>query len=322
MKLSENTKGSLILLLASVIWGSAFVTQSVGMDHVGPYTFQALRTLIGGIVLIPTFLIADQIKKKQGTYKKMTAEEKKYLLRGGVLCGLALCLASNLQQLGIVGTTVGKAGFITALYIVIVPFFAFFLGKRIKAHNWVCVALSVVGLYLLCMSESLSLSLYDGYVLACALVFSVHILIIDRYAPKTDCIRMSCIQMFVSGGISLVLMLVFEEPRIGAVANAWFPILYTGAFSSGIAYTLQMVGQKKADPTIASLVMSLESVFSVLAGMLFLSQIPTLREGLGCVIMFAAIIMAQLLDEYPPAVLWGVVRNKITGKKSRKDAFR
>ena len=315
MKNPSRTRGNLILLLASFIWGSAFVAQSQGMDFVGPYTFQALRTLIGGIVLIPTFLIADRIKMKRGTYRKMTPSERKNLIIGGVLCGLALCLASNLQQLGIVGTTVGKAGFITALYIVIVPFFGIFLKKKIKAHNWVCVLLSVVGLYLLCMNESFTLSPYDGYVLACAFVFSVHILIIDHFAPKTDCIRMSCVQMFVSGAISFVLMLIFEDFNIQQVGRASFSILYAGVLSSGIAYTLQMVGQKNAEPTVASLLMSLESVFSVISGAVVLAQLPSLRESAGCIIMFISIIAAQVLDAYSIRELWTLTKEKLSKRR-------
>lgn len=302
-------------MFASLIWGSAFVAQSVGSNHVGPFTFQALRTLIGGIVLIPTFLIADRIRMKQGSYRPMTKKEKQSALIGGALCGVLLCVATNLQQMGIEGTTVGKAGFITALYIIIVPLLGFFFRKRIKPHLFFCVILALAGLYLLCINEGFTLSKYDALILACALVFSFHILAIDKYAPLTDCIRMSCVQMFVSGLISLVLMFIFEKPDLSQILDAWFPIFYTGAFSSGIAYTLQIVGQKNTSPTYASMIMSLESVFSLLTGMVVLTQIPTLREGAGCAVMFAAIIIAQLLDEYSPRQLWQMAKHKLTGRK-------
>lgn len=318
MKKSKQIKGNLILALTAIIWGSAFVAQSVGMDHIGPFTFQAVRTVIAGFVLIPVFLISDRIKMKQGTYMKMTKEERKALIIGGVLCGIALCAATNFQQVGMLGTSVGKAGFITALYIVIVPFLGIFIGKKIKLHNWFCVLLSVAGLYLLCMSESLSLSVSDLYILICAFIFSAHILIVDHFVQKVDPIRMSCIQMFVAGGISVILMFVFEEPKIAMITDAWVPVLYAGVLSSGVAYTLQIVGQKNTNPTVASMILSLESVFSVLSGALILSQIPTLREAAGCVLMFLAIILSQLLDEYSPKVLISGVIKKLKGKNKER----
>ncbi len=308
-------KGNLILTLAAIIWGCAFVAQSVGMDHMGPFTFQATRTIIAGFVLIPVFIISDRIKMKKGTYKKMSRDELKSLVVGGVLCGLALCAATNIQQFGIIGTSVGKAGFITALYIVIVPFLGVFMGKKIKAHNWSCVLFSVFGLYLLCINENLSFSIYDLYILICAFIFSIHIMIVDHFVKKADPVKMSCIQMFVSGGISAILMFIFEKPAVAPIIDAWIPVLYAGVLSSGVAYTLQIVGQKDTNPTVASMILSLEAVFSVLSGAIILSEIPTLREGIGCALMFIAIIASQLFDQYSPKDLILMISKKGRHKK-------
>lgn len=308
-------KGNLILTLAAIIWGCAFVAQSVGMDHMGPFTFQATRTIIAGFVLIPVFIISDRIKMKKGTYKKMSRDELKSLVVGGVLCGLALCAATNIQQFGIIGTSVGKAGFITALYIVIVPFLGVFMGKKIKAHNWICVLFSVFGLYLLCINENLSFSIYDLYILICAFIFSIHIMIVDHFVKKADPVKMSCIQMFVSGGISAILMFIFEKPAVAPIIDAWIPVLYAGVLSSGVAYTLQIVGQKDTNPTVASMILSLEAVFSVLSGAIILSEIPTLREGIGCALMFIAIIASQLFDQYSPKDLILMISKKGRHKK-------
>ena len=210
---------------------------------------------------------------------------------------MALCIASNLQQFGIKYTTVGKAGFITAMYIIIVPVIGIFLKKTTGLRIWISVLLAVGGLYLLCMTEGFSIAFGDLLVLLCAVMFSVHILIIDYFSPKVDGVRMSCIQFFVSGILSGVAMLIFEQPDLGAILQAWMPILYAGVMSCGVAYTLQIVGQKDMDPTIASLILSLESVVSVLAGWVILGQKLSSKELFGCVLMFAAIILAQLPDK-------------------------
>lgn len=292
-----NAKSPLLLFLAAVIWGVAFVAQSVGMEYVGPFTFNAVRSIIGGLVLIPCIFLLDRMKGEE-TKEVLNAEEKKKanktLLLGGFCCGLCLCVASNLQQIGISYTTVGKAGFITAMYIIIVPVLGIFMKKKIGVQIWISVVMGVIGLYLLCMTESFSLGKGDAYVLLCALVFSFHILTIDHFSPLVDGVKMSCIQFLVSGILSGIMMFLFEKPELSAILAAWMPILYAGVMSCGVAYTLQIVGQKDMDPTVASLILSLESVVSVLAGWVLLEQKLSSKELLGCVIMFAAIILAQL----------------------------
>ena len=290
-----------MLLLTAVIWGVAFVAQSVGMDYVGPFTFNFVRCMIGGVVLIPCIFLLDRLngkdRKKEQKNSRAQAAERKTLLTGGICCGVALCVASNLQQFGIKYTTVGKAGFITALYIVLVPLIGIFLKKTAGIRIWFSVLLAVGGLYLLCITEEFSIGTGDFLVLLCAFVFAVHILVIDYFSPKVDGVRMSCIQFFVCGILSGAAMLITEQPDLTAICQAWMPILYAGVMSCGVAYTLQIVGQKGMDPTVASLILSLESVVSVLAGWLLLGQKLSQRELFGCVLMFGAIILAQLPDK-------------------------
>ena len=290
-----QVRNSLLLLLAAVIWGVAFVAQSVGMEYVGPFTFNAVRSLIGGIVLIPCIFLLGKLNG-EGEVKLLPEDkkERKTLLTGGMLCGLFLCAASNMQQFGILYTTVGKAGFITACYIVLVPILGIFLGKKTGAGIWFSVILAVIGLYLLCMTDSLSFGKGDLFVLGCAVLFAGHILVIDHFTVLVDGVRMSCIQFLVSGLISAVLMFLFENPTMGAIWEAKLPILYAGIMSCGVAYTLQIVGQKDMNPTVASLILSLESCVSVLAGWMLLNQKLTLRELAGCAVMFGAILIAQM----------------------------
>lgn len=296
-------KQSLLLLLAATIWGIAFVAQSAGMEYVGPYTFNCIRSILGGLVLIPVILVMDRAKAREKGEAgnrpdhARKSRERKVLLTGGVCCGVALCLASNFQQLGIQYTTVGKAGFITACYIVIVPFLGLLFGKKVSAFVWGAVVLAVAGLYRLCMSggEGIGgINQGDLLVLVCAFLFSIHILVIDHFSPLTDGVKMSCIQFFVCGIICAVPALLFEHPTISALLAAWGPVLYAGVFSCGVGYTLQVVGQKDMNPTVASLILSLESCISVLAGWVLLGQKLSLRELAGCVLMFAAILLAQL----------------------------
>lgn len=289
-------RSSALLLLTACIWGVAFVAQSVGMEYVGPFTFNFVRSILGGLVLIPCIFFLKREKKAEA--EKVSEEEKKAqrktLLAGGICCGVALCLASNFQQIGIQYTTVGKAGFITACYIVIVPVIGLFMKKKCSPMIWLSVLLAVVGLYLLCINEQFSIGYGDILVFVCAILFSVHILIVDYFSPKVDGVKMSCIQFLVCGLLSGIAMLCAEQPQLSAVLLAWKPIAYAGIMSCGVGYTLQIVGQKGMDPTIASLILSLESCISVLAGWLLLGQTLSMREGLGCVVMFAAIILAQL----------------------------
>lgn len=287
-----SIKSMILLVLTALIWGMAFVAQSVGMNYIGPFTFNCIRSIMGGLVLIPCILFFD--KREKGEAKQEKKEDTKTLLIGGICCGLALCIASNLQQIGIKYTTVGKAGFITALYIVLVPIFGIFLRKKVSGRVWLSVAISVVGLYLLCITDEFRIGKGDFFVLLCALVFTIHILVIDYFSPKVDGIKLSCIQFLVAGILSGVPMLISEKPSISTILAAWAPLLYAGIMSCGVGYTLQIVAQKDADPTIASLILSLESVFSVLAGWLILGQTLAGKEIVGCVLMFAAIILAQL----------------------------
>ena len=293
-------KNSLLLLLTAFIWGVAFVAQSVGGEAVGCFTFNGVRSLIGALVLIPVIFLLDGQKKKELGEEKFLEQkgDKKTLVLGGICCGVMLCIASNFQQFGISFTTVGKAGFITAMYILIVPVLGLFMKKKVGGKVWLGVVLATIGLYMLCMtSESFSLSKGDFLVLICAVFFSLHILIIDYFSPKCDGVRLSCIQFFVCGTICMVMAFVFETPGLGAILGGWLPILYAGVMSCGVAYTLQIIGQKNMDPTVASLILSLESVFSVLAGWIILNQTLSIRELLGCVLMFLAIILAQLPEK-------------------------
>ena len=291
---SLHLKNSLMLLLAATIWGVAFVAQSIGMEYVGAFTFNSVRSLIGAAVLLPVIWLFNRNRSDS----VQTAEEKKasskILITGGICCGILLCLATNFQQFGIKYTTVGKAGFITACYIVIVPILGIFLKKKCSPFIWAAVLLALCGLYLRCIKDGFSIGKGDILVLICAFLFSLHILTIDYFSPKTDGVKLSCIQFLVSGILSGIPALILEDPSLSSILTAWLPILYAGALSSGVAYTLQIIGQKDMNPTVASLILSLESCISVLAGWLILGQKLSSRELFGCLIMFGAIILAQL----------------------------
>ena len=291
--MKQQIKSSLILLLTATIWGVAFVAQSVGMEYIGPFTFNAIRCVLGGLVLIPAILVLK--KKKETGAENQEKEDKKTLWAGGIACGVILCIASNLQQFGIMEASVGKSGFFTALYIVMIPVIGIFIGKRPGIKLWFCVALAVVGMYLLCMKDgSFTIERADIMLLLCALAFSFHILVVDYFSPKVDGVKMSCIQFFVCGVLSAVGMLFTETPDISNIQAAWLPLLYAGLLSCGVGYTLQIVGQKGINPVIASLIMSLESVISALAGWVILGQVLSLKEIIGCVLMFVAIIITQI----------------------------
>lgn len=283
----NQLRGSMLLLLTSMIWGAAFVAQSAGMDYIGPFTFNGLRMLMGAAVLLPFLL-----KRRTGT--PAAASERKTLLTGGILCGIALFIGSTLQQIGIVDTTAGKAGFITAMYVVLVPVMGVFVGHKQPWLVWLGVALSAVGMYFLCVHESLSLNQGDLMVLAGAVGFSFHILLIDRYSAHVDGVKLSCLQFFVAGVLGLVCMFLFETPQISQIFAAWLPLLYAGVFSCGVAYTLQILGQRDTDPTIASMILCLEAVFSVIFSWFLLGERLSAREIFGCVLIFAAILLAQL----------------------------
>ena len=276
-------KNTLMLFLTAFIWGTAFVAQSVGMDYIGPFTFTCVRSLIGGIFLIPCICFLDKWRAKNDGVERQKKADRKEEKKNVILCGI-----------GIQYTTVGKAGFITALYIVLVPIFGIFLKKKAGVRIWISVAISVAGLYLLCITDKLVLAKGDILVLLCAVVFTIHILVIDYFSPKADSVRIACTQFFITGVLSAIPMFLFETPRLSDIFAAAVPVLYAGVLSSGVAYTLQIVAQKDADPTVASLILSLESVFSVLGGWVILGQKLSIREIAGCILMFSAIILAQL----------------------------
>ena len=297
-----RSSGSILLALAAFIWGIAFVAQRKGGDIIGPFTFNGTRFLMGGIALLPVLNLA--LKEENRAYSKasMPKNDKHTLFTGGIVCGIALFAASNLQQVGItLGSPAGKAGFLTACYIILVPLAGLFIGKRVSLRVWLAVAITLAGLYLLCLSESLKISRPDLLILASALCFSIQILSIDHFVKAVNPIALSVIEFIVCGLLTMIPALIFEilpDPAGMAMAfsnkDAWIPLLYTGLLSTGVSYTLQIVGQKSVHPTIASLIMSLESVFAVLAGWAILGETLTLREGLGCVLIFAAIILAQI----------------------------
>ena len=299
----------MMLFTTALIWGTSFVAQKAGMDYIGPFTFNGLRSLLGSLVLIPVILIMDAQRKKNSTKGQiaessvtdtsdMTGIEKsgsrKTLLIGGLSCGLMLFIGSSLQQHSMLYTTVGKVGFITALYIVIVPILGLFIGRKVRPVLWFCVALATAGLYLLCIKEDFSIGKGDLLVIACAFGFALHILVIDHFSPKTDGIKLSCIQFFVCGVFSIPFMFLFETVDWSNILDCWLQISYVGVMSCGVAYTLQILGQKYTEPTIASLILSLESVFAVIFGILLLNEQVSGREIIGCIIMFSAFLLAQL----------------------------
>ena len=286
------------LLLTAFIWGVAFVAQSVGMEYIGPFTFNCVRSIIGGLVLIPLILILRKGKKNGGTVSADIAAQKRLYRQntvlGGICCGFFLAVASSFQQFGIMHTTVGKAGFITALYIVIVPVLGIFMKKKVAPIVWVSSAIAIIGFYMLSISGQVSINKGDILVLICAVLFSIHILVIDYFSPRGDSVAISCIQFFTSGTICGIGMFLFENPQISDILAAYVPILYAGVMSCGVAYTLQIVGQKNMDPTVASLILSLESVFSALAGWLLLGQSLSTKELIGCGLVFVAVLLAQM----------------------------
>ena len=283
--------GSLMLLLAAVIWGSAFVAQSMGMDHVQPFTFQAIRSLLGTLALLPVILVFDRVRKKRNPHT--ARQQMKPLLQGGLLCGAVLFVAINLQQFGLVDNTAGKAGFLTALYILIVPLYGLFLGHRPRAGLWVSVVVAAVGLYLLSVTEELTVSRGDILLILCAFAFALQIMLVDHFVARVSGMKLCAAQFLVCGLMSLVAMFLFEQPSLKGILGAAGPLLYAGVLSSGVAYTLQIIAQRTTAPAIASLLMSLEAVFAVITGILVLGEAPSLREIIGSLLMFAAILMAQ-----------------------------
>lgn len=298
--MSKKMQSNILLLLTAIIWGSAFVAQKSGMDYVEPFTFNGIRTFIGGLVLIPVIFFMEKKNPPEEISRKEKTKKNKELLIGGICCGLALFAASSLQQFGVSYTTAGKAGFITTLYVVFVPIISVLLRKKVRPIMWLCVAMGAVGLYLLCMTDaSFRLTFGDTLVLLCAVAFAVHILTVDHFSPKMDGIKLSCIQFLTVGIVSMVCMFIFEHPDIHAILDCAVPLLYAGVLSCGLGFTFQVVAQKHAEPTVASLLMSLESVFAVVFGALLLHETMSMRELSGCLIIFIAVIISQLPEKKP-----------------------
>ena len=299
MKVNQKLH-SFYLFLAACIWGMAFVAQSKGMEYMDPFTFNGVRCLIGATVLFLFILARNKV-----TGRSLRDLDWKVTGIGGLCCGLFLTLASMLQQYGIVYTTVGKAGFITTLYIIFVPIAGIFFRRKVSKVVWIAALMAAVGMYLLCMTESFSLSKGDTYVFLCALFFTGHIMVIDHFSPKTDGVVISCIQFAVSGILCTVAAFIWGEPAWGAITSGVSTLLYAGVMSCGVAYTLQIVGQRGVNPTVASLLMSLESVVATIAGVLafkigFLTSDQTMsaRQILGCAIVFAAVLLVQLPEKW------------------------
>lgn len=296
---NRQLRNSLLLTLTAAIWGVAFVAQSKGSAYMGAASFTGIRSLIAAAALIPFILLSDRRKPAQ-----IPASQPKGLWKAGIICGALLCLASLVQQQGIeLGTGAGKAGFITATYIVIVPILNLLIfHKRTGAALWLAVAIALAGLYLLCMDESFTIQRGDLFVLICAVAFSFQILAVDRFSPQFDALKLSAIQFLTCGVLASLLMVFRDIIPVGfatwsapfATWDAWIPLLYAAILSSAVGYTLQIVAQKDLNPTLASLLMSLESLFAVLAGWLILHQRLTPRELLGAALVFAAVLIAQL----------------------------
>lgn len=290
--MKSNPKYVFLLLVTAFIWGLAFVAQSVGMEHMQPFTFNAVRSIVGGFVLLPVVFIG---KRQRGTPTHApTQKEKNTLILGGICSGVVLAVAATAQQIGIQYAAVGKAGFLTTLYIIIVPLLGIFLKRMPPMQVWIAVVIALGGLYLLCWKGAEPLGRGDAFLLLCSVLFSLHILVIDHFSGCIDGVCMSCIQFFVAGFLCLIGAFVFEKPTFSAILAGWVPILYTGVLSSGVGFTFQIISQRHVAPTVASLLMSLESVFATLAAWILLHQALSTREIGGCLLMFTAIILAQL----------------------------
>lgn len=291
---NKSLRGSLLLLLGSMIWGAAFVAQRVGMDHVGPFTFNGIRMLLAWLVMIPVTALMEHKNKNTPGY---TAPDPKDQRLSGVICGALLFIASSLQQMGLVSTTAGKAGFITALYVVLVPVAAWFLFRKNPGKViWLGVLIAVGALWLLCMPADGGFVLQSGdlLVLGCAVCFTFQILCVDHYAARVSGVKLARDEFLVTGGLSMLIAVATEPISWEGVREALIPILYAGIMSGAVGYTLQVLGQRDTDPTVASLLMCMEAVFAVLTGVLLIGEKMTVRETVGCVLMFCAVILAQL----------------------------
>ena len=291
---NKSLRGSLLLLLGSMIWGAAFVAQRVGMDHVGPFTFNGIRMLLAWLVMIPVTALMEHKNKNTPGY---TAPDPKDQRLSGVICGALLFIATSLQQMGLVSTTAGKAGFITALYVVLVPVAAWFLFRKNPGKViWLGVLIAVGALWLLCMPADGGFVLQSGdlLVLGCAVCFTFQILCVDHYAARVSGVKLARDEFLVTGGLSMLIAVATEPISWEGVREALIPIFYAGIMSGAVGYTLQVLGQRDTDPTVASLLMCMEAVFAVLTGVLLIGEKMTVREAVGCVLMFCAVILAQL----------------------------
>ena len=293
--MNKKLQGTLILMITAIVWGLSFVSQSVSMDHIGPNTFNGIRTLLGCVSLLPVIAVIDRTKKKKG---EPVMTNKKDLITGGILCGILLCAASTIQTYGLKYTTAGKAGFITTMYMIIVPAISFFLGKKIRPVVVLSIIVAMFGMYFLCIKKgTFVIEIGDIYIFICAIIYAFHIMVIDCFSPKVDGVKLSCMQFLVGGSINIILMFAIETPVLSDILACTGAILYAGIMTCGVAYTLQIIGQKYAEPTVASIVLSMESVFAVLAGWLILSEAMTSREIFGCILAFIATILVQMPDK-------------------------
>lgn len=290
----RSFKGEVYLLLAAMIWGSAFIFQKMGMDYIGPFLFGFFRFTLGALALLPVIWLSGKINARKAKKEETTAFRDKTLLAGALLCGLANFVAGSLQQVGIVYTTAGKAGFITSMDIVIVPILLIFLKKKVAPATWVGVAIACFGLYLLCITEGFTIQLGDGLVMACAVAYSFQILLIDYYSERVDPVKLSCLQFLWAGILSGAVAIFAETIDMQAILDCAVPIIYVAILEVSVAFTLQVVGQRYTPPAIAAIIMSLEALFSAICGALFLGETMTMKEMIGCGLMLLAFVVAQI----------------------------
>lgn len=290
----QKIKGELCLLIAAFLWGTSFIFQKMGMDHVGPFTFGFFRFTIGALALLPVIFIIKKANDHRENPRKITPFRNSVLIKGSIYCGIASFAAASFQQIGIIYTTAGKAGFITSLDIVIVPIFMLILRRKVGSFTWAGVAIAGFGLYLLCITDGFTIQLGDGLVMICAVCYSFQILLIDHYAEKVDPIRLSFMQYILCGLLSGLFMLIFETVAAGDIIDCAIPILYTAIFEVSIAFTLQIIGQKNTPPAIAAIIMSMEAVFATISGALILGEVMTTKEMVGCVLMLIAFVIIQI----------------------------